>query len=606
MTLRARLRALHPIFQLHWLLGITAGSVLVVVGVTGGLMSFQQDILEWLNPATVERLSADEPRLSPPELVARYREANPEHRVSSLFWRQDRPYPMLIGYDTPESTDQRGGRALLDPYTAEPMAQPRGQWTFGLIRQLHERLAAGRTGQIIVGISTITLVVLSISGLYLRWQRRPRQGWRWLWPRALGGKLAGEWHAVLGIWASSPIGKLLTGLIWSFDWYRDGANALFASGETAAHPSLEAPVAEPDLERIWAGIAPEMADALSVFIRLPDEPSATVDVHYVPGEAQHRFADSELFVHPGTGEILGRESFAELGFGDKLLASAYALHMGAFFGTPGVVFMMLASLALPVFFVTGWLLYLRRRRMKRQVAAPTRRAADAAPGEQTVLVAYASQSGLAQRIATQTANTLQQGGRAVRMADLGALTPTCLRAHRRALFVVSTHGEGDAPVAARHFDRRFCHAGEPRLEQLDPLLCWATATTPTATAPSAGDWIGACANAGRTLLTPIGVDKADQHALARWRRAAGLFGVAAARAEQAFSRWRLAERGTQPGQSRHADGLAAPDLRRGATRRVARRRHRRDPAHHAGGGSPHGSIATGSTPARWSCAATSR
>ena len=157
MTLRDRLRALHPIFQLHWLLGITAGSVLVVVGVTGGLMSFQQDILEWLNPATVERLRADTPRLSPPELVARYHEAHPEHRVSSLFWRQDRPYPMLIGYDTPESTDQRGGRALLDPYTAEPMAQPRGQWTFGLIRQLHERLAAGRTGQIIVGIATITL-----------------------------------------------------------------------------------------------------------------------------------------------------------------------------------------------------------------------------------------------------------------------------------------------------------------------------------------------------------------------------------------------------------------------------------------------------------------
>ena len=108
MTLRDRLRALHPIFQLHWLLGITAGSVLVVVGVTGGLMSFQQDILEWLNPATVERLSVDTPRLSPPELVARYHEAHPEHRVSSLFWRQDRPYPMLISYDTPESTASSG------------------------------------------------------------------------------------------------------------------------------------------------------------------------------------------------------------------------------------------------------------------------------------------------------------------------------------------------------------------------------------------------------------------------------------------------------------------------------------------------------------------
>lgn len=546
MNIPARLRTLHPIFQLHWLLGITAGSVLVVVGVTGGLMSFQQDILDGLNPTRTERLSADEPRLSPPEIVARYREANPDHAIASLFWRRDRPYPMMIGYRTPETTGRRSERVLLDPHTAEPMPQPRGRWIFGLIRQLHERLAAGRTGQIIVGISTITLVVLSICGLYLRWQRRPRQGWRWLWPRALGGKLAGEWHAVLGVWALvAYLLAALTGLLWSFDWYRDGADALFASGEEIQPPALEAPVDAPDLARIWAGIAPEMANALSVFIRLPDEPTTPATVHYVPADAQHRFASSELFVHPASGAILGRATFDELSLGDKLLASAYALHMGAFFGTPGVVFMMLASLAMPVFFITGWLLYLRRRRMKRHVAAPTRLADDAAPGEQTVLVAYASQSGLAQRIATQTANTLQQGGRAVRMADLGALTPTCLRDHRRALFVVSTHGEGDAPVAARHFDHCFCHADAPRLEQLDyALLC--LGDTDYADSYCAFGRRLDCSlreRGARTLLTPIEVDKADQQALAQWHAAlAGLFGVAAAQAEPAFSRWRLAER----------------------------------------------------------------
>ena len=48
MTPLARLRALDPIFQLHWLLGITAGVVLMLIGVTGGLMSFQEDILEWI------------------------------------------------------------------------------------------------------------------------------------------------------------------------------------------------------------------------------------------------------------------------------------------------------------------------------------------------------------------------------------------------------------------------------------------------------------------------------------------------------------------------------------------------------------------------------
>ena len=95
MTPLARLRALDPIFQLHWLLGITAGVVLMLIGVTGGLMSFQEDILEWINADQVAHYQSNE-RLSPPALVARYEAEHPDHAVSSLFWRQNRPYPVFL------------------------------------------------------------------------------------------------------------------------------------------------------------------------------------------------------------------------------------------------------------------------------------------------------------------------------------------------------------------------------------------------------------------------------------------------------------------------------------------------------------------------------
>ncbi|MES1946911.1 flavodoxin/nitric oxide synthase [Salinisphaera sp. C84B14] len=544
MTPLARLRALDPIFQLHWLLGITAGVVLMLIGVTGGLMSFQEDILEWINADQVAHFETDQ-RLSPPALVARYEAKHPDHTVSSLFWRQDRPYPVFLGYRTPDTTGRRGERAMVDPTTAEPIGMLRGQWTFGLIRQLHQRLAAGATGKLIVGISTIALVVLSISGLWIRWQRRPRQGWRWLWPRALGGKLAGEWHAVLGLWALlAYLLASLTGLWWSFDWYRNAGKALFES-DTAARVELEQPAETVDIDRLWASVGPRLVDAKSVFMRLPDEPRAPVEIHYVPGDAFHRYADDELFVHPTTGEILGAARFADEPAGNQLLASLYALHMGAFFGTPGVIVMMLASFSLPVFFITGLLLYLRRRRMKRQVAAPPAVQANAPPGTDTLLVAYASQSGLAQRIASQTTAALQATGRAVRMSGLNDIQPLSLAEHRQALFVVSTHGEGDAPVAARGFDRRFCSATQPRLEALDYALL------------SLGDsdyGDSYCAfgrrldralreHGARTLIAPIEVDKADAAALADWHAAlAGLFGTAHTAVEPAFDRWRLAAR----------------------------------------------------------------
>ena len=52
------------VFQLHWLLGITAGVVLAVVGVTGAMLSFEADLLKGINPGvmTVEARPAPLPR----------------------------------------------------------------------------------------------------------------------------------------------------------------------------------------------------------------------------------------------------------------------------------------------------------------------------------------------------------------------------------------------------------------------------------------------------------------------------------------------------------------------------------------------------------------
>ena len=49
-----------------WSFGSIAGIVLMLIGVTGGLMSFQEDILEWINADQVAHFENDQ-RLSPPD-----------------------------------------------------------------------------------------------------------------------------------------------------------------------------------------------------------------------------------------------------------------------------------------------------------------------------------------------------------------------------------------------------------------------------------------------------------------------------------------------------------------------------------------------------------
>lgn len=71
-----------------------------------------------------------------------------------------------------------------------------------------------------------------------------------------------------------------------------------------------------------------------------------------------------------------------------------------------------------------------------------------------VVVAFASQTGFAEQLALQTAQSLQAAGMAVRLCELGRLDLAQLQSAQRILFIVSTTGEGDAPDSAAGFARK--------------------------------------------------------------------------------------------------------------------------------------------------------
>ncbi|MFD2430527.1 PepSY domain-containing protein [Sphingobium scionense] len=79
--------------------------------------------------------------------------------------------------------------------------------------------------------------------------------------------------------------------------------------------------------------------------------------------------------------------------------SVYELHRGAFFGLPYRIIMMLTSLTMPLFTVTGFLLYLSRRKRKQAARALAGDVAAVAGGDMgggDLLIVYASQTGTAE------------------------------------------------------------------------------------------------------------------------------------------------------------------------------------------------------------------
>ncbi len=69
--------------------------------------------------------------------------------------------------------------------------------------------------------------------------------------------------------------------------------------------------------------------------------------------------------------MLKHERYDSKRVGEKIMSSVLALHSGSRFGLPGKLLFMLASLAMPGFAITGWIMYLQRRKARREYARAT-------------------------------------------------------------------------------------------------------------------------------------------------------------------------------------------------------------------------------------------
>ena len=448
------------LFQLHWFFGITAGLVLALMGITGAAYSFQDEILRALNPSVLQVEKQVAGVLPPVELVEHI-EASSGKKVGMLWVETDSGNAARV-YFTPPKGERRGEMRYFDPYTGEFMGDAVGQDFFGLMLQLHRFLAMGDTGRNITGACTLILLFFCLSGLYLRWPRQVKS-WRvWLtldW-RKKGRSFNWDLHSVFGTWCLLfYLLAALTGLYWSYDWYNRGVTKLLSDApqnermrKRGPAPAGPAPVANYDA--IWSSIYSNAGPDLSAYnIRMPAVAGQPATVYYLLTSSPHDRALNQINLDPATGEVKSHERYASKSLKAQLLTSVYALHTGSYFGLVGRIVLTVSSLLMPLFFITGWLLYLDRRRKKRQVRDARKGLTDNHSDAPAWLIGFASQSGFAEQLAWQTAGQLQAAGLAVKVQPLGSVSRDDLSQSQNALFVVSTFGDGEAPDSARGFER---------------------------------------------------------------------------------------------------------------------------------------------------------
>ncbi|WP_380779765.1 PepSY domain-containing protein [Sphingomonas sp. R86520] len=536
------------LFQIHWFLGITAGFVLAIMGVTGSIMSFETEIMAALSrPLLAAELHPNAPRLAPDALIAQIAEQRSGARIQRLTLHSDHALPAEVRIQDGKSRED----VLVDPATGILIGTEPGQGFFAFVRQLHRWLAlpgnGNGIGRQITGIAALSLIFFALSGLYLRWPKHALdwRSWLVLDLRKTGRNLYRTLHAVIGGWVLVfYLISGFTGLWWSYGWYRDAATYVLtgqAAVEEKPGEGRDDQSAVRSVAVAWNGVRAATGVDFGTVTFTPPTDAKPVKFSVLPHGARYDRMTDDLSVDQVSGRIVKADRYADKPLGKTILGAMLPIHRGDFFGLAGRVAMMLASLTMPLFTVTGLLLYLGRRKRKR--AGPSASTAAAGVADGTLLIAYATQTGSAERIARATAAMFTDT--VARVMALGQVDGAVLAQARRALFVVSTYGEGEPPDIAQAFARRAL-VTPPSVPDLDyAVLALGDREYPDfcAFGHAVDHWLHA--GGGRRLFDMIEMDGDDVDAQRHWQQqvaAIGGNGDVADWAPAAFERWRLVER----------------------------------------------------------------
>lgn len=386
------------LLQVHSIAGLVLTLLLALIALTGAIMSFEDEIVEHLNADIMQVVPRQMPALMPDELVARLKTAQDIGKVAAVTLSTDSSAAARIRF----GRDDQGARPTslyLDPYDAHVLGSPRGEEFFATVRRLHRWLLipgdAKGWGRLVTGAAALGLVVMLISGLVLRWPRRLSSVKMWLKPNlGLSGRgLHRSLHAVIGTWVLPVyLVMTLTGLWYSFDWYKDGVVWLLSRPQVTIakmQPKISAkaprgadrsePVQPIGFDQAWTAFRREQCDRFAkALLTLPASPGTVIRVRSWPKDSTLDTTRDEFRIDAITGQVVSAERYADKTFGEKIIANLLDIHRGAILGWPGKLAFMVAAALMPLFSVTGILLYLSRRRLRRPAPAPIGRLV---PGE---------------------------------------------------------------------------------------------------------------------------------------------------------------------------------------------------------------------------------
>ena len=362
------------VFWIHLLTGLTAGVVILVICVSGVLLAFEPQIVDYAERhlCTVSPPTADARRLPIDVLVARAQEVRGDAKPTAIVLRAEPHAVVRVAFGR---DDVMG----IDPYTGAVVGYgSKTHATMHVIEDWHRWLGSKEVLRPVTGAANIAFLFLAISGLYLWWPRTwTRTAVRAVAvfdPRLSGRARDFNWHNTAGLWCAPVLVVLtLTGVVMSYQWAN---NLLYVmTGNTPPPPPgaertargdgerrRSAATAGASLETLAVRAASQVAGWHRIMLRLPQQPGGRITAFIIEEPSWGPIPRSQLTLDPITGAVVRWEPHTAANLGRKLRTWVRYLHTGEAFGVIGQLIAGVASAGGVLLIWTGFALAWRRYR----------------------------------------------------------------------------------------------------------------------------------------------------------------------------------------------------------------------------------------------------
>ena len=270
---------------------------------------------------------------------------------------------------------------FVNPYTGEILGDIKTSSSkfFTTIMGLHRWLLLDRDiGRPITGAAAIIFLLMEITGLIL-WLPAKLKSWKkWsAWKVGFSIKTDARWkrinhdlHNALGFYTFLLITLMaITGLCFSFEWFRDGVGAVLGTKpfEERKAPSVQSVFAETNplsLDIIITKANEEFPYKGNLRLSLPKDSIAPVTISKTHTGFIASAGFDRVFLDQYTGNTLKKEPFSEKNFGAQIATQIYALHVGEIFGTFTKIIYFIACLIATSLPVTGTIIWINKLRKK--------------------------------------------------------------------------------------------------------------------------------------------------------------------------------------------------------------------------------------------------